>query len=75
MDPADLALIVITHGHIDRFGSAEELPLPRGADRSPPASTCWATESGRITTTSGTTEVPPGVKGRHAPAAVPSAPV
>ncbi|MGW7463857.1 MBL fold metallo-hydrolase, partial [Streptomyces xantholiticus] len=32
VDPRDIALIVLTHGHIDHFGSATELhPAPRGA--------------------------------------------
>ncbi|WP_405833561.1 MBL fold metallo-hydrolase [Streptomyces sp. NBC_00105] len=31
VDPADLALIVITHGHIDHFGSAAELHRLTGA--------------------------------------------
>lgn len=31
VDPADLALIVIAHGHIDHFGSAAELHRLTGA--------------------------------------------
>ncbi|MFD5560490.1 MBL fold metallo-hydrolase [Kitasatospora griseola] len=31
VNPADLALIVITHGHIDHFGSAAELHRLTGA--------------------------------------------
>lgn len=31
MDPADVSLIVITHGHIDHFGSAAELHRLTGA--------------------------------------------
>ncbi|MCY0941425.1 MBL fold metallo-hydrolase [Streptomyces antarcticus] len=31
VDPSDLALIVITHGHIDHFGSAAELHRLTGA--------------------------------------------
>ncbi|WSW02240.1 MBL fold metallo-hydrolase [Streptomyces sp. NBC_01006] len=31
LDPSDLALIVITHGHIDHFGSAAELHRLTGA--------------------------------------------
>ncbi|MCX2181178.1 MBL fold metallo-hydrolase [Streptomyces sp. SKN60] len=31
VDPTDVSLIVITHGHIDHFGSAAELPRLTGA--------------------------------------------
>ncbi|MFD8413853.1 MBL fold metallo-hydrolase [Streptomyces sp. NPDC059650] len=47
VDPADIALIVITHGHIDHFGSAAELARLTGAPVAGHAADVQTFRSGR----------------------------
>ncbi|MFJ1755034.1 MBL fold metallo-hydrolase [Kitasatospora sp. NPDC088134] len=48
VDPADLALIVLTHGHLDHFGSAAELHRLTGAPLAGHAADLGPYRSGRV---------------------------
>ncbi|MFJ5231159.1 MBL fold metallo-hydrolase [Kitasatospora sp. NPDC088391] len=48
VDPADLALIVLTHGHLDHFGSAAELHRLTGAPVAGHAADLGQYRSGRV---------------------------